>query len=493
MGMVSDDTIAASGSLADWGPVRLRPEPAGPAFPAEVLPAAVARLADEVAQAVGCDPALVAAPALAVAGGVIGRSVRLVIAPERAASAAVYLACVVPAGDEGAAALRVLLEPVRQIQADLAIKVRPRRLRCEEERKCLSFQATVPQDAICKAVPMPHIPRVLAEEMTVPALLRRSETTHGLLGVYDELAPLMFGAGLAGRARDVAALRRAWTGATVFVPRRYDPERPPRAVRNPQLSLVGFLALERVPWGGLLPDRWLFVCPDRGTKLALARRRPVSHSARGAWAELVQRLWERALDTSGDGSPRPHYLGFERDAAEAFSRWADRYAAEAEDLLFPEAWRAPHATLGAYAGRLALVLHLMDLAASGRSGQVRPPEVGVSAVEGAWSLVRYFAAQALRVRDRLANERSDLMPEGARMILNWIRRHPGERHVREGNLTQWYPPSRGYPRCQFVDGFAWLTHRGALRPVPVPAADTGRKLSPTWEIHPQLRAEVGFA
>jgi hypothetical protein len=476
--------ITTLASSSDWPSLRLRREPAAGAFPLEVLPAVLAALTEEVVQAAGGDPALVAAPALAVAAGAIGRSVELRIAPEWVAGASLFLACVVPKGEDASSAFAHALAPARRIQAELGEAAQRARRRGREERERLQRHTSLSCKDIQKRVPMPRARRLLVEELDLEAVLPRlARDRRGLLGVCEELAPLVG----ATRQRERNLLRRVWVGRTVFLRCGRDSHKEPRPVQRPHLSLVGCLTPERVGRGAD-PDRWLFACPERAGWPALGGRRAVSAAAVAGWAKLVRRLWDQP-PAIVDGWAAPHRIDLSLEGADAFQRRADGFRAEVEDDGFPEDLRGPYAALAVYAGRLTLVLHLMRLAAEGVEPSAGPPPaVGPEAVEGAWRLVAYFAGQARRVQGRLAATGGDAMPDGAGLILKWIHRHPEADRVREANLTQWYPPTRGWPRAVFADGFAWLARQGAVRPaVEAPAAETGRKRSPVWEIHPELR------
>jgi hypothetical protein len=54
-------------------------------------------------------------------------------------------------------------------------------------------------------------------------------------------------------------------------------------------------------------------------------------------------------------------------------------------------------------------------------GRAWPEELGADAAEVAWRLVEYFGDQARKVRMRIGGTEESWMPEGARMIVGWIR------------------------------------------------------------------------
>ena len=93
--------------------------PAEP-FPLDALPLPVRQLAEEAASAIGCDPAMVVGPALAIAGGLIGRSASLRLGNNRFTSSCVYQANVAGPGDGKSPALAYALPPVEAIDRELA-------------------------------------------------------------------------------------------------------------------------------------------------------------------------------------------------------------------------------------------------------------------------------------------------------------------------------------------------------------------------------------
>jgi hypothetical protein len=116
--------VTTLGSSEDWPLLCLRTEPLS--FPLAMLAGAVTRLAEQMVRAVGGNPALVAGLVLAVAAGVIGRSVRLQVAPEWTAEASVFLACVGPEGEETAAPAglaHLLSHPAERIVRSLRVSV----------------------------------------------------------------------------------------------------------------------------------------------------------------------------------------------------------------------------------------------------------------------------------------------------------------------------------------------------------------------------------
>jgi hypothetical protein len=81
-------------------------------------------------------------------------------------------------------------------------------------------------------------------------------------------------------------------------------------------------------------------------------------------------------------------------------------------------------------------------------------------------------------------------PEGARLVLNWVRNHPEEDTVSERDLTRCYP-WLARDRAVLEDALSWLKERKAVRLIrqDTTAGRPGRKPAPAWAIHPDLRSQ----
>ncbi len=86
----------------------------------------------------------------------------------------------------------------------------------------------------------------------------------------------------------------------------------------------------------------------------------------------------------------------------------------------------PWGKLEAYAARLALILHLMDLAADPtRPAADDPPELPRRIIEDAARLVAYFKSHALRVYAAMGGKADD-GGDDVRALVRWIiRKGPG--------------------------------------------------------------------
>jgi hypothetical protein len=473
----------------NWPALRLVWLPVAEPFPLDVLPDPVARIVIEASTAVGCDPGLTAGPALAITAGLIGRSASLLRAPNWFARASLFQVNVALPGEGKSPSLEYLMQPIRTIDQELETDFR--------------FEKAVWQ-AKCKADPKnkPAAPvpcRIVLEDCTLEAMFRVLSANHrGLLMSLDELATLTTGMNQykGGRGNDLANLMKIWAGAAVVIDRVLNDLGEPIRIPHPCLSVTGNLPpanlVDLVSRRGDVGfvDRWLYVYPDRRLKLKSHQRKHVSDAAVSGWSEVCQRLWERTPGKQ-DGRLCPHVVYFSDAGRIEFDRLYDDHVDQVNAVDFPDFLRGPWAKLEDYAGRLVLVLVLIWHASDPTADPASLPAVEPLIVRQAWRLVDYFKAHHRRVRAALEGHGSGGAPEGARLVLNWIRNHPEEDTVSERDLTRCYP-CLARDRAVLEDALSWLKERKAVRLTPLqkaPAGKPGRKLAPTWEIHPELRTQ----
>jgi hypothetical protein len=432
----------------------------------------MARLAYVGGRVLGCDPALVAAPALAVAGTVMGRSAVLDLGFRRPVTANLCVACVAPAGTDAAEAIGLTLEPARRIDEFF------RKAHRAEIARWLAQPA---------GLPVPRV-RLLETGLTLRGLMScAGDDSHGVLVAYDELPPWMLGATSRGQATEQATLRKLWAGGDWPLAAGSD-----ATAKRSHVSLVGAVTADSIAARGRALDRWLWVCPDRVARETTDIQKDVDQATLDGWSKLVHGLlrWRK---TAGRKNDAPHLVRLNAEGLSAFRSRAQRHAQSAEAPAFPDAMRGAHAALEAYAGRFCLILS--GIRHAELSGQaIEPNDIGPEIVEAAWDLVAYFGTQARRIRAQLRADDRDPMPDGARWIVAWLSRNPGTRVFPEGELTRWYAPSRGFSRLELNAGLAWLAQRSALRRTAVARkSGTPGPKPATWEVHPDLDPEVTFA
>lgn len=479
-----------------WPPLRLGELPPVPDFPLDVLPVDTARLASEAAGAVGCDPGLVAGPILATAGGLVGRSVSLQLGSNWFAQPCVFQVNVALPGDGKTPGQEYATAPVREIDRLLAQAFEVYK---EAHRAAVDeYEQAKKQKGTAASKPKPPVPRrVCMDDVTLEAAFRvLAGNPHGSLMIRDELSALILGLNQykGGGGSDRPNLLKVWSGQSVLIDRVLNEFNEPIRIPHPFLCITGNLPPGMLPElvnrrgdDGLV-DRWLYIFPDRRPKLKSSARRPVSNEAVRLWSDTAMRLWDRPMDEY-EGSPCPHVVYFGNAAKLEFDRLHDAHVDEVNSPDFPDILRGPWSKLEAYSGRLCLILTMLRHAADPTADQALLPMVGVREAQDAWRLVDYFKAHHRRVRAYLEGKGLGGAPEGARLILRWLRNHPHIDILPESSLTQDIPRFRK-DAAALEDGLLWLTQKKAIRRVADPERSKGtrgRKPAPKWEVHPSLQ------
>lgn len=478
-----------------WPPLRLGELPPVPDFPLGVLPDDVSRLASEAAGAVGCNPGMVAAPMLATAAGLIGRSASLLLGANWFAQPCLFQVNVALPGDGKSPALEYAAAPSDEFEEALAETFKSEK---QSYREALRGGKDKAKKGGGDGPPDPPVPRrVRIDDVTLESLfLVMADNGRGVLMVRDELSSLILGLNQykGGGGNDRPNLMKVWSGKSVTIDRVRNELREPVRIPHPSLSISGNLPpamlaemVSRRGDDGFL-DRWLFVYPDRRPKLKSSQRRPVSKEAARRWSDAARALYGRSMDT-GEGGAHPHVIFFGNAGKAEFDRLHDAHVDEVNAPDFPDNLRGPWSKLEEYAGRLCLVLTLLRRAADPTADPDVLPMAGVRDARDAWTLVGYFKAHHRRVRAYLEGRGLGGAPEGVKLILRWLRNHPDVTSFAERDLARNHPFFYEDP-AELEDALLWLAQRNAVRPsAPHEEAKgkRGRKPSPAWDVHPSLR------
>ncbi len=365
-------------------------------------------------------------------------------------------------------------------------------------------EATEAVSGIAKSQPKPTPPAkpvlesAVLEDCTCEAVAPiLAINPRGLLVARDEGSA--WTAGLGQYKNGKGSDRQFWLSALFAKPIRVDrkgnPDLVPIRVPHPFLSFLGgmppdMLAGLREPGGrsdGFV-ERILFAMPD-------PRPRPhwsdsgIPDEDRAAWSGVVQKLRDRPMAVT-EGKSHPEVYRF---SPEAKAAWVARYDAHADSVNepgFDPGALAMEGKLCDFAARLALIHQLMHMACDPIAPDPdRPPYVSKWTVSGAIKLWSYFRSHHRRVKAYLEGKDLGRAPESARLILRWLRNHPGVAAFLESELTR-VVPKLSADRAMMEDGLLWLAQRKAIRRLAVteqPKGKRGRKPAPVWEAHPGLR------
>jgi hypothetical protein len=406
--------LAEASKNGSANPVRGKLAPAGPAargptaaplyqpfpvaallyqpFPVAALPPPLGSLVAHGADALGCDPAFIALPALAVCAGLIGnaRAIRLRRTWEE--PCIVWAAVVADSGTLKTPAFKLAVGPVHRLQQPL---IEAHRRDVEQYRKALR------RGDADDTPPPPVRRRLLVNNVTVECLAPLLEDNpKGLVAARDELSGWLrsfnqYRSG--GRGDDLANWLEMHSAGTVLIDRKTG-DRPTVSIPRAAVSVCGgiqpavlqaAMSPEAVEAG--LQARLLMAMPPRRVKAWTETE--VAPEVLTAYEECLGRLADLLPDHDAEDRPRPAVLTLDADAKAAWVSFYNAWAALQADADPGEA--AVLSKLEGYAARLALLHHVVGLAGEGERDQVL---VGVESIEAGVTLVRWFAHEAERIR-----------------------------------------------------------------------------------------------
>ncbi|HET6203596.1 MAG TPA: YfjI family protein [Planctomycetota bacterium] len=407
-------------------------------FPLAALPPTVRRYVEEAAAAVGCEPSMIALPALVSLASAIGntRRVRLKVGWEE--PAVLWGAIVGESGTLKSPALDAALGPIQSREARVARthEALLSKYAADSDRYARDrirwLKSKGDGDPPEKPRP-PALPRHIVSDTTIEALATRlQENPRGLLLARDELSGWLrsFDAYRPGnRGGDAARWLEMHRAGILVVDRKTDERRMVRVARA-AMSIVGTIqpdvlrrALGPEHFEDGLAARLLLTMPPA------RRRRWTEEEVSPATAEAVERVFDRLLDlrcaTDPDGEPVPLDLPLTPEAMPVWIAFMNEHGTEGEGLVGASA--AAWAKAEGYAARLALVIHLARWAAA--DDPPAPPDaVDAESLAAGVRLARWFADEAERVYVVLGESSAD---RDRRRLAEWIASRGGRVTVRD--------------------------------------------------------------
>jgi len=389
-------------------------------FPLDALPPTLREYVDAAAAAIGCDPALVALPALAVIAGCIGNSRAIQLRRRWSEPAVVWALTVARSGGVKSPAFSAAVDPLMDHQMG----------RHEDylERKKEDDEAKLP-------------PCLVTSNTTIESvgeLLR--DNPRGLLMARDELdgwfqSFTKYRQGGASDRPDWLELNRAGTLRLDRITR----QRGPLCVRRAACSVCGTIqrgplarALDAEALGAGLGARFLLAMPPMLKRVWTEAE--VSEDLADNYAGLLCRLL--ALELADVKRRQPHFLGLSPPAKAAFVEWFN-YWGELQHGA-PDARAAVLAKLEGYAARLALLHSVVAHAAAEADDRRRP--IGEQSIRAGIRLAEWFAAESERVYAALRESEDE---RSRRELVEWIAARDGETTAKavQENLRSRYPTS----------------------------------------------------
>ncbi|MBY0527336.1 MAG: DUF3987 domain-containing protein [Gemmataceae bacterium] len=454
-------------------PIPLTEAPPVPAFPLDTLPALLARFVTEAAWATNAPPDFVAVPLLATAAAAIGNSHWLAVTRTHRQPPVLFAGVVARPGAGKSAPFDLAKEPLEQAER-------------RYYKEWLAAKRAGGRDE-----PAPHLRRCLLDDTTTEGMIRVLEDNpRGLLRACDELSAVVTGMNQykeGGKGSDRQVYLKIWSGSTIKVDRKLQ-DGIPLVVRRPLVCIVGGIQPQVIEWmrgqqqgdrpppdDGFL-DRFLLSYPDE-LPASGERWRDVSDEAYHGWDNVIKRLLALPM-ADLDGDPAPNLTPLSASGKDAWTLLTQAHADETNAADFPEWLRGCWSKLvPGYAGRLALVLHLLRWACD----EAGDTAVDGESVEQAFRLVEYFKAHARKV---YATMGADPRVPAAKRILRWLGEHRDVTTISRSDL--YYQLRGSFASPEAIGGPLWLlTQHRYVRVIQASSkSGPGRKPTPLYEINP---------
>lgn len=446
----TDDAIRAEleALLAAAEPVELvRPVPSTPryeAFPLDALPDRLARYVSEMATALGCDPAYVVLPALAVVTASIGTSRVVELKSTWREYPIIWCAVIARSGSLKSPAFDAPLQPLNDAERE-AMREHEEELK-NYEREKLTYEAALTdwrRDGKRGEPPeKPEPPkrrRFAVADATIEAIATiLADNPRGVLMARDELSAWLGGFNAykaAGRGNDAATWLELWRAGTLSVDRKTGDRRTiyvPRAAASvcgtiQPGSFRRVVTAEHVENG--LMARLLLVHPPEKQK-KWSERVP----SRGTCDGYANIVWELLALSHSEGKygPEPVRLRLSPHARALWTAWYDGHAKRIVDAE-QDRDAAALAKIEAYGARFSLIFEL--------AANPQATEISADSMARAIRVANWFAAETERVYAILGATADESEQDS---LLAWIERKGGRATVRD--VTHGLRRFRGKPK-----------------------------------------------
>ncbi|MBX7127795.1 MAG: DUF3987 domain-containing protein, partial [Flavobacteriales bacterium] len=375
-----------------------------PPFPIHVFPEPLAGYARELQRSLNFPIDYTGAAFLFAASVAIGNSVHVKVKEGWTMAAILWVALVGRPGTSKTHPLDTALKHLKDRDTESYTRYKAELVQWEQEERDRTKRQEGHEAPKVRPVWRPH----LVGDITMEALVGKLECSPRGLGVHrDELAGWWGSMDQYRKGSDRENWLTLHNGSTVDALRRTAGE---VRVPLPFVSVCGTVQPAKLHTLGKGQDgfqpRILFAYPEKQTKpyfsdASIGSEWPLSYTT------VLDRLLALPLNVENN-RPAPRMLEFSETARVAFSAWVnlntDRANAAPSDGI-----RDIYPKLETYAARIALVLELLDHAATGSAVS---EVISGKAMKGAIDLVEYFATTALKVHFHLNEEDAvDRLPD----------------------------------------------------------------------------------
>ncbi len=384
-------------------------------FPVAALPGVVARFVGEGAKALGCDPAYVALPLLAVLASAIGTGRRIRLKGTWAEPPVIWAVVVGDSGTLKSPAFDLALRPIRERQKRMMKDYQRNNaayLSAKEEyddalkawRKAepgdRGDRPVEPEAPICK--------RLLCSDLTVEALADRlSNAPRGLLVGRDEVSGWLtsFNEYKGGKGGDVSHWLEMHRAAEMIVDRKSS-DKPTIIVPRASVCIAGGIqpeilrhCLTQEFYASGLAARLLLAMPPKRRKRWTEAE--VDGDTLIALSDLFERLHSLQPSKDIDGDAEPEDVHLTDSAKESWVNFYNEHAQEEEELTgdLSAAW----SKLEGYAARLALGVHCIREVL----GDAAPGLCDELSMASGIAMAKWFGYEAKRVYAMLSQGEHD--------------------------------------------------------------------------------------
>jgi hypothetical protein len=450
-----------------------RQVPAYVPFPLEALPCVLCAYVGCAAQALGCDPALVALPALAVAAGCVGNSCAIRLKRNWTEPAIVWAITVAPSGQLKSPAWAQAVQPLAGLQIDLLDAYQAERAVYE---RALEDWKAQPKNERGEKPALPDEPvYYLTGDVTIEKIGQMlAANPRGLLLARDELDGWFQSfTRYKSRGTDRPQWLELHRAGTLRID-RLSKERGMLSVRRACCSVAG--TIQPAIYSRVLDEEAL--AAGLGARFLCAM--PPPRKRRWTEADVDEELAKRyedllrgmlAIELANVSKREPHLHDFDPAARKLWVEWFNEWSADIELAEGEQA--AALCKLEAYSARLALIHHVVSLVDSG-SMALRP--VGEASLSAGITLTRWFANESSRLASILKESAEE---RDRRRLVEWIQSRGGEASARDlmwANRRRWPTSEAATADLQSLVGLGL----GEWMRLPSPA--TGRPPAPVFRI-----------
>jgi len=394
------------------------------AFPVNALPTMLREYVTQAAESLGCDPAYVALPALAVTASTFGNTRSIALKKDWVEPSVIWSVIVGESGTMKTPAFKKAVDPLLRIQEDLGTSR-----------------------------------RVICTDTTIEKLMELLRINfRGLLLARDELTGWI-GSFTRYRASKSASDLPHWlsmhTAGPVIVDRKtgdpptlYVPRAAVSVTGSIQPAILKKCAITEFLESGLLA-RFLMAMPPKRKKEWTDKT--IDPVVEGAYQGLLENLLK--LECAKDDRDRnvPVVLPLSSDAAVEWIKFYGEWANEQNGL--DGGLEFAYAKLEGYAARLALLHHVVRCVENGTDATT---EIGVESIRAGIELARWFGQEARRIYSAVLEPAKRDTPG----LMELIRREGGSVTVRDLMRTN----NRKYPDARTAeDALNKLVESGAAK------------------------------